>query len=282
MSEDEEEKEIREWIRNKLEKINIEQSWSINNKFDEFKKEEKEEKLERTLVDLHSENKLVKEDTKDRLKKYLKFLVIVLFVMNVSLIFLYFNQVESKPIILKIHEGQYKDPTIKLRGTLIFFVVRPEDANGIGFIESDGYIIQIYNLTSLNYTEGDLIETYSSIVRENTTALISQWDRKIGRSKVTPRIEVNINEVNKNPKKYEWTLSKVRNVFIENVSIVSTLPPIYNQGEIYVVKLKIEGLGIDAYYVGPKVNIEIPNYYDLLASVVRFDERHLLRIFSFY
>jgi hypothetical protein len=95
----------------------------------------------------------------------MKLLAIVFFVMNLFLIFLYFNRVESKPIILKIHNGQYKDSTVKLQGTLISFVIRLEDANGIGFIESDGYIIQIYNLTSLNYTEGDLIETYSRIVR---------------------------------------------------------------------------------------------------------------------
>jgi hypothetical protein len=135
----------------------------------------------------------------------------------------------------------------------------------------------------LNYTVGDVIETNSSIIKGVVTSLESLSDRKIGKSKITPKKELSIENINKNPKNYEWLLIGIKNAIIESINITSTLPSIYNQEEYYVMKIKIKGLGIDSYYIGPNLNIGTGKSYNLLAAILKFsNEVYTLRIFSIY
>jgi hypothetical protein len=223
-----------------------------------------------------------------RYSKLLIIMAIILFVAIVSIIALpYFNlffSVSSKPVILKLYEGQYNSPTIKLTGTLISFRISSATGKGMGYIENDGYVISILNLTNLNYTVGDVIETNSSIIRRDAIiSLESLSDRKIGRNKIMPKKELSIDDINKDPKNYKWLLIGVKNAIIESINITSTLSPIYNQEEHYVMEIKIKGLSIDAYYIGPKLNIETGKSYNLLAAVLKFsNEVYALRIFSIY
>jgi hypothetical protein len=219
--------------------------------------------------------------------KLLIIMAIILFVVIVAIIaFPYFNlffSVSPKPIILKLYGGQYNSPTIKLTGTLISFRISSATGKGMGYIENDGYVISISNLTNLNYAVGDVIETNSSIIKDSFVSLASLSDRKIGRNKIMPKKELSIDDINKNPKNYEWLLIKAKNAVIESIDITSTLPPIYNQEEHYVMKIKIKGLSIDAYYIGPKLNIETGKSYNLLAAVLKSsNEVYTLRIFSIY
>jgi hypothetical protein len=283
MSENDEKKEIKEWIRKKIEKINTKQSEVNTSKINEFENEKKSDNLEMNEHKREDVDKLVKKE--NRLIKRFKLLVIALLLLNSGILFsyIYLKHFLSEPIILKIYENQYNYSTIKLKGTLIYFWASPKTGKGIGYIENDGYVISILNLTNLNYTVGDVIETNSSIIKGVVTSLESLSDRKIGKSKITPKKELSIENINKNPKNYEWLLIGIKNAIIESINITSTLPSIYNQQEYYVMKIKIKGLGIDSYYVGPNLNIETGKSYNLLAAVLKSsNEVYIVRIFNIY
>jgi hypothetical protein len=282
MVEDEEKREIREWIRKKIEKVNTKKNMTDTNKLNELENEKKYEDYDASE---HKRGDVEKFVTKDRLINQLKLLAIVLLVLNSGILFLYlyFKQSSSKPIILEIYENKYNSSTIKLTGTLISFRISSTTGKGMGYIENGGYVIPIINLTNLNYSVGDVIETNSSIIRDNFVLLASLSDKKIGRSKIMPKKELNIDDISENPKKHEFWLIKIKNAIIESINITSTLSPIYNQEEHYVIQIKIKGLSIDTYYIGPKLKIETGKNYDLLAAVLKSsNEVYTLRIFNIY
>jgi hypothetical protein len=283
MSEDEERREIREWIRKKIEKINTKQSEANTSKINEFENGKKSDNPEMNEHKREDVDKLLRKE--NRLIKRLKLLVIVLLVLNSSILFsyIYLKHFLSEPIILKIHENQYNYSTIKLKGTLIYFWVSPKTRKGIGYIENEGYVISILNLTNLNYSVGDVIETNSSIIKGVAASLESLSDRKIGKSNIMPKKELSIDDINKNPKNYEWLLIGIKNAVIESINITSTLPSLYDKEEYYVIAIKIKGLSIDSYYIGPKLNIEAGKSHNLLATVMKLsNEVYTLRIFNIY
>lgn len=283
MGGDEEKREIREWIKKKIERINNKKNEANTNKINGFGNEKKSEDSEASEYKRDELDKFVRKE--NRLFKQLKLLAIVLLVLNSGILFLYlyFKQSSSKPIILEIYENKYNSSTIKLSGTLISFRISSTTGKGMGYIENEGYVISIINLTNLNYDVGDVIETNSSIIRDNFVTLSSLSDKKIGRSKIMPKKELNVENINENPKRYEFLLIKIKNAIIESINITSTLSPIYNQEEHYVMEIKIKGLGIGAYYIGPKLNIETGKSYNLLAAIIKSsNEVYALRIFSIY
>jgi len=283
MGGDEEKIEIREWIKKKIERINNKKNEANTNKINGFGNEKKSEDSEASEYKRDELDKFVRKE--NRLFKQLKLLAIVLLVLNSGILFLYlyFKQSSSKPIILEIYENKYNSSTIKLSGTLISFRISSTTGKGMGYIENEGYVISIINLTNLNYDVGDVIETNSSIIRDNFVTLSSLSDKKIGRSKIMSKKELNVENINENPKRYEFLLIKIKNAIIESINITSTLSPIYNQEEHYVMEIKIKGLGIGAYYIGPKLNIENGKSYNLLAAIIKSsNEVYALRIFSIY
>jgi hypothetical protein len=49
------------------------------------------------------------------------------------------------------------------------------------------------------------------------------------------------------------------------------------------MEIKLRGLNMDAYYVGPKLNLENNKSYNLLATVLKSSkDEFLLRVFSTY
>jgi hypothetical protein len=49
------------------------------------------------------------------------------------------------------------------------------------------------------------------------------------------------------------------------------------------MKIKIKGLGIDPYYIGPNLNIETGKSYNLLAAFLKsLNEVYIVRIFNIY
>jgi len=283
MGGDEEKREIREWIKKKIERINNKKNEANTNKINGFGNEKKSEDSEASEYKRDELDKFVRKE--NRLVKQLKLLAIVLLVLNSVMLFFYFyfKQSSSEPIILEIYENKYNHSTIKLTGTLISFRISSTTGKGMGYIENAGYVISIINLTNLNYDVGDVIETNSSIIRDNFVTLSSLSDKKIGRSKIMPKKELNVENINENPKRYEFLLIKIKNAIIESINITSTLSPIYNQEEHYVMEIKIKGLGIGAYYIGPKLNIENGKSYNLLAAIIKSsNEVYALRIFSIY
>jgi hypothetical protein len=184
--------------------------------------------------------------------------------------------------IIKLHKGEYVYSTIKLNGTIIFFMINSINGTGIGYIENDGYVIPIFNLIG-SYDIGDIIETNSTIVRDNFVFLNSIFDRKIGRkNKIEIKKELSVDDINRNYKNYDWMLFVVKNAFIENINITSVLSRVRSQKENYIVKINIKGLNMDSYYIGPKINIEIGKTYNLLATIVKSNNTYTLRIFDIY
>jgi hypothetical protein len=275
MGEDKE-REIRDWIRKKVEEISAKQNITTSNKFEELKNEEKPK------ITTYEKN-VSESEVKNKLIKYLKLLLILFLALDLTLLFLYFRQAASEPLLLKIYKNQYNYSTIKLKGTLVSFRISSATGKGMGYLEEGGYVIQIYNLTNINYKAGDVIETNSSITYGNTTVtLLNIEDKKVGSNKIIPKKRVKVEQVNKNPQKYEWMLIKLENAVVEDINITSILPPINHQEEHYLVELKIRNLNMTSFYLGPKLNVKVNETYAFLAAVLKSGDKYILRVFSVY
>jgi len=255
-----EEEDIKEWIKKKIEEY-------------ESKRDESKEKE-------------VMESKKERKYSIKQFLIIscILLLISISIISIYLIPMKMgnkpDPIFLRIHKGEYNSSTVKINGTLVSFRISSSTGKGMGYIENEGYIIEIMNLTNIDYSIGDVIETNSTIVRNNFVTLESVEDRKIGRTKLIPKYKVEIEDVNKHPEKYEWQLIEIRDAAVERVNVTQVLPPIYDQEEHYMLVIKLRDLKFDAFYLGPKITLKTNRKYNFLASVLRPTNTYVVRIFQ--